>query len=389
MSQQPSESGTNHLDVPEGDAQELQDRARLAKQLDELKPLILTVDDETLEVKPNPQASFILVSQDEKIHHSNDQQKRYWSDGTNTVLPKKSQGRTIMTSDFLSEVFGFIKFSDHDSHSPGKRVGSLLDVSRDGYYNSDRCLEDFNECSRAVTELSLGKLHCVYLTDRSPIHYKFAEDALNVRKMNVKPGGKQPKMRNGWFWKAGKRQTQTMVYPDDHPEYPGQAKGLRQVCVERFGEATINGKRHEEMAAMLSDCADFKSQPTLLEDQALARGDRVIFGVKFHPELAPIEAAYRSIGRALQVANSAGSSAGFKARVQQCQDPPDLTLSLVRKHFRSAREYLKLYVEGKTLAEIEQLRKVKRKHRGPAPALSQAGEASQPSKSGKYPRNRV
>ncbi|KAF4701499.1 hypothetical protein FOZ62_000378, partial [Perkinsus olseni] len=106
------------------------DRARLAKQLDELKPLILTVDDETLEVKPNPQASFILVSQDEKIHHSNDQQKRYWSDGTNTVLPKKSQGRTIMTSDFLSEVFGFIKFSDHDSHSPGKRVYESI---RKGY----------------------------------------------------------------------------------------------------------------------------------------------------------------------------------------------------------------------------------------------------------------
>ncbi|KAF4646486.1 hypothetical protein FOZ61_005762, partial [Perkinsus olseni] len=86
------------------------DRARLAKQLDEMKPLLLTVDDETLEVKSNPHASFILVSQDEKIHHSNDQQKRYWSDGTNTVLPKKSQGRTIMTSDFLSEVFGFVKF---------------------------------------------------------------------------------------------------------------------------------------------------------------------------------------------------------------------------------------------------------------------------------------
>ncbi|KAF4648088.1 hypothetical protein FOL46_003355, partial [Perkinsus olseni] len=254
------------------------DRARLAKQLDEMKPLLLTVDDETLEVKSNPHASFILVSQDEKIHHSNDQQKRYWSDGTNTVLPKKSQGRTIMTSDFLSEVFGFVKFSDQDSHSPGKRVGSLLDVSRDGYYNSDRCLEDFDECSKAVTGLSHGKLHCVFLTDRSPIHCKFAEDALNVRKMNVKPGGKQPKMRDGWFWKAGKRQTQTMVYPDDHPEYPGQAKGLRQVCVERFGKAAINGKRHEEMAAMLSDCADFKSQPTLLEDQALARGDRVIFG---------------------------------------------------------------------------------------------------------------
>ncbi|KAF4710226.1 hypothetical protein FOZ63_005897 [Perkinsus olseni] len=144
------------------------DRARLFRQMAEVRPSLLSVDPETLELVPNFDARFILVSQDEKIHHSNDQQKRYWSDGFNAVLPKKSQGRTVMTSDFLSEVFGFIRFAESSPESPGERVGSVLDVSRDGYYNNDQCLDDFAECSRAVASLTDGKMHCVFLTDRRP-----------------------------------------------------------------------------------------------------------------------------------------------------------------------------------------------------------------------------
>ncbi|KAF4695818.1 hypothetical protein FOZ60_003414 [Perkinsus olseni] len=348
------------------------DRERFGKQLDKLEPKLLTIDDDTLEVQPNPAAEYILISQDEKIHHSNDVQRRYWSDKSFSKLPTKSQGRTIMTSDFLSEVYGFIKYSACDPLVPGERTGSVLDVSADGYYNSERCQVDFQECSEAVEGLTAAdgqRLHCAFLTDRSPIHCKFAEDALNARTMNVKPGGRQPKMRDGWFWSNGRRITQTMVFPATHPVYPGLPKGLREVCRERFGAEAISGKRHEDLVGMLSACEDFKNQATILEDQAAERGDVVIFGVKFHPELAPIEAAYRSIAKTLRVSNTSGSSKGFKDRVEGAQDTEDLTIQLIRKHFRSAREYLALYREGKSLDEIEKLRVEKRKHRGAAPGL--------------------
>ncbi|KAF4731620.1 hypothetical protein FOZ62_013847 [Perkinsus olseni] len=152
------------------------DRERFGKQLDDLRPKLLTIDDETLEVQANPEAKFILISQDEKIHHSNDVQRRYWSDKSFSKLPTKSQGRTIMTSDFLSEVYGFVKYSERDPLVPGERTGSVLDVSADGYYNSERCQVDFQECSEAVEGLTAAdgqRLHCVFLTDRSPIHCKW------------------------------------------------------------------------------------------------------------------------------------------------------------------------------------------------------------------------
>ena len=63
----------------------------------------------------------------------------------------------------------------------------------------------------------------------------YAEDALSASHMNVKPGGKQPKMRAGWFKKGCVRFIQHMVFE-------GLPKGLKQVCLERFGEDMIKGK---------------------------------------------------------------------------------------------------------------------------------------------------
>ena len=40
------------------------------------------------------------------------------------------------------------------------------------------------------------KYTVVWLFDQSSCHKAYAEDALNAKSMNVKPGGKQPKMPN-------------------------------------------------------------------------------------------------------------------------------------------------------------------------------------------------
>ncbi|KAF4648053.1 hypothetical protein FOZ61_003201 [Perkinsus olseni] len=348
---------------------------------------LMRSEDGTLRLRQSAEAKFVLISQDEKIYHSNDQLSRYWSDGSFTKLPAKSAGRTVMSSDFLSEVYGLIRHPE-----TAERVGSLLDVGTDGYYTNERCLADFAECSKVVRLLSQGKYKCIFLTDHSPIHSKFAQNALNVKAMNVKPGGKQPKMRDGWFISDGRRVVQEMNFAEDHPLYPGKPKGLREVVRERFGASAIVGKRHDDLVAMLQSCDDFVSQKSLLEEEAVARGDIIIFGVKFHPELMPIEAAYRTISKAVRVSNTTGSSSGFKRRVDECQRTPELTLELIRKYFRSAREYLRNYSEGKSMAEIETLRSERRKHREPAVLLNEGAadeEDSQLFKKGRYDRNRL
>jgi hypothetical protein len=84
-------------------------------------------------------------------------------------------------------------------------------------------------------------IHWVF--DNSSCHGSFAPDALNVTKMNVKPGGKKPALRetiiplSNPHGHGGERQT--LVFepelPDDHPykEFEGQPKGMRVVLEER------------------------------------------------------------------------------------------------------------------------------------------------------------
>ena len=68
----------------------------------------------------------------------------------------------------------------------------------------------------------------------------YAEDTLKENSMTVKPGGLQPRMRPGWYRKGGVRFKQSMVFEGGQLE--GLPKGLRQVCLERFGEERIQGE---------------------------------------------------------------------------------------------------------------------------------------------------
>ncbi|KAF8240256.1 hypothetical protein L208DRAFT_1040565, partial [Tricholoma matsutake] len=41
---------------------------------------------------------------------------------------------------------------------------------------------------------------------------------------NMRPGGKQAKMQDGWYIMHGKQITQEMCFHAGHPEFPGQPK---------------------------------------------------------------------------------------------------------------------------------------------------------------------
>ena len=75
-------------------------------------------------------------------------------------LPVKSQGRTVMTSDFVTILDGILIYSDKvwekvkereevkeeikkHGEERARKAGVIPDVATDGYYNSELCLKDF------------------------------------------------------------------------------------------------------------------------------------------------------------------------------------------------------------------------------------------------------
>jgi hypothetical protein len=71
------------------------------------------------------------------------------------------------------------------------------------------------------------------MVDNSQGHLAYAENALLVSQMNVRPGGKQARMCNGWFLCDGQKISQSMVFPCDHPDSPNELKGIKTILTER------------------------------------------------------------------------------------------------------------------------------------------------------------
>ena len=102
-------------------------------------------------------------------------------------LPAKSEGRTVMTSDFVTVLDGILRFNDDTwkdeklrddmidkidqlGEERARRAGAVLDVSKDGYYTSEKCIPDFLQAADIIEANHKGKYKPVFLIDHSPIH---------------------------------------------------------------------------------------------------------------------------------------------------------------------------------------------------------------------------
>ena len=84
--------------------------------------------------------------------------------------------------------------------------------NKKGYWTSDKVMEQLQDVVKLVNfkyPKSEG-WRVVWIFDHSSCHAAMSEDALDVSHMNVKPGGKQRVIRNGFY--DGK--PQEMNFPD-------------------------------------------------------------------------------------------------------------------------------------------------------------------------------
>ena len=127
--------------------------------------------------------------------------------------------------------------------------------------------------------------------------------------MNVKPGGKQARMRNGWFIKNGQKVSQTMIFAPTHPQYPNEPKGISFTLMERgLYRKDLRGKCSGKCDVDAKSCCnkrilelqpDFQEQKSMVQEVIEAAGHLCIFLPKFHCELNFIEFFWGAVKRYL------------------------------------------------------------------------------------------
>ena len=290
----------------------------------------------------------VVFFHDESTFMSNEDQPTQWGMKGEKMMKPKSKGAGIMVSDFVDEHNGFLALSDeeHDAAKASnprirKYAREFLEYgeSKEGYWTRDKFIA---QMARAIEMAEIkypkedGWRH-VWVFDHSSCHATMADDALDVNKMNVKPGGKQRVMRdttwNGKVWK--------MYYAAR--DGSKVAKGMKMVLEER-GVSTV-GKTGEWMRRMLGQHSDFRDEKSMIEHMLLEKGHIPCFLPKFHPELNPIERVWAQLKRFTK-AHCKYSIQSLRKNIPLAYDA--VTLENIQNHFRKVRHYMFCYLEGFT-----------------------------------------
>ena len=278
---------------------------------------------------------LVLIYHDESCFHSNEDQGWQWAEEGRLTIKPKGKGRGLMVSDFIDEHDGFLAITPAEAtHLSRCKAREILKYGSDqeGYWNNEKFMEQV-KIAADIAELKYphDRFSVVWLFDQSSGHCAYEEDALNVLRMNVKPGGKQPVMRTTVNPKTGK--------PQSLVDHAGIPKGMKQVLKERG--VNTDGMKAEDMRKVLGSHHDFKYEKTRVEHYLHQRGHRVLFIPKYHCKLNPIERVWAEAKRFTRK-HCNYTFPQLERTVEPALDSVDV--QLIRKYFRKAREYMNAYV---------------------------------------------
>lgn len=316
---------------------------------DEVLPVLAEAERSSLSVggywRAGVKNRVIVYNHDESTFAQHDAETSYWKhdsdEAAGTSFKTTNDGQKVMVGDFVNEGFGFLRVPKEKEEEATKkeipltaRCELVIGKNKEGFFDNDQFIKQVMS-AMSIHDFLFPNVQAVFLFDHSGCHFKFAEDALIAERMNVGPDGSQPCIRDTTW--AGKKQV------------IGR-RGLREVLIER---GLYDDKMtRKDMVEALSKCPDFASEVPLIERIVKAKGHRVVWIPKYHPELNYIELVW---GRAKKYArrHCDHTLKGLRATATVALAEGNVPLSLHRSYARVCRDFMRAYREGKGLNDVK------------------------------------
>ena len=148
----------------------------------------------------------VIVTHDESTFHVNDGRCQMRLQDEENPLRPRGNGRGITASEFLSpwsRPQSPASVSDHqlEALQLQRFATKAFEYGDDQYWNSEMLAEQTLKVAVPLFKLALpsDQFQGLFLFDNATSHKLMAPDALDTRKMNLGPEGKQPVMRDGWI----------------------------------------------------------------------------------------------------------------------------------------------------------------------------------------------
>jgi hypothetical protein len=209
-----------------------------------------------LSIPPDPlilqdQKETVFLFHDESTVHANERAKRAWVKDNTQELRKKSDGRLIHDSDWITPATstGRLEITPNDVCGEGQMppftdaaIVTYPGSKGDPWWDCKQLIDQVQQRAIPIFEYLFPKAQGVFVFDCSSAHESYGPSALRVSNMNLAPGGTKPPLRDTTIPTDDPRiplelqgLPQPMVYPIDHPDpqLAGKQKGVRCVLAER------------------------------------------------------------------------------------------------------------------------------------------------------------
>ena len=175
---------------------------------------LLFKEDGSWEIPPGLQPGekpLVLITHDESTFNANDGKRRLWMKENEQPLRSKGNGKGIMMSSFLTpggilkvpqavsdaQLLSDSTWPKNEQEEPIRSAIEYLEYGKDNYWTGEKMV---NHTGFAIKILKYAFPDCegFFAFDNASNHCAYTSDALIASKMNLGPGGKQPRLRDGW-----------------------------------------------------------------------------------------------------------------------------------------------------------------------------------------------